>query len=169
MERLEGIFREQIIPLLQEYFFEDWQRIQWVLNDHRKEPIDCFLQQPVQPISELFGDGVPVSKHGERWELNPAAFKNVDAYLGIIDHTVRAKAQPRYHASEAANGDFTVRQLDSGTIEVLRNGVLVKPSKPILRDLAETLNISTLTSSGTPLNTRMLGRKIIESLGKQSA
>ncbi|MCF7545047.1 AAA family ATPase [Pseudomonas petrae] len=169
VERLEGIFREQIIPLLQEYFFEDWQRIQWVLNDHRKEPTNRFLLQPIQNISELFGDDVTVSQHGERWELDPAAFKNIDAYLGIIDHTIKATAQPRYKAVEATSGDLTVRQSDSGTIEVLRNGVLVKPSKPVLRDLAETLNISTLTSSGTPLNTRRLGRKVIKSLGEQSA
>lgn len=169
VERLEGVFREQIIPLLQEYFFEDWQRIQWVLNDHRKETPNCFLLQPDLKISELFGDGVMVSQHGERWELNPAAFKNIDAYLGIVDHTLKATTQRRYDAVEATTGDLTVRQSDSGSIEVLRNGVLVKPSKPALRDLAETLNISTLTSSGTPLNTRRLGRKVIKSLGEQSA
>ena len=169
MERLEGIFREQLIPLLQEYFFEDWQRIQWVLNDHRKEPTNRFLLQPDQKISQLFGDGVTVSQHGERWELNPGAFKNTDAYLGIIDHTIKATAQPRYKAMEATTGDLTVRQSDSGTIEVLRNGVLVKPSKPALRDLALMLEISPLTSTGTPLNTRRLGRKVIKSLGERSA
>lgn len=169
VERLEGIFRQQIIPLLQEYFFEDWQRIQWVLNDHRKEPTNRFLFQPVQNISELFGDDVTVSQNGERWELNPAAFKKVDAYSGIIDHTLKATASPRHDASEATTGDLTVRQLDSGSIEVLRNGVLVKPSKPVLRELAETLNISTQNSTGKQLNTRMLGRKVIKLLGEQSA
>ncbi|CAG0969153.1 partial 5-methylcytosine-specific restriction enzyme B, partial [Anaerolineae bacterium] len=40
------IFRHKILPLLQEYFFEDWQRIQWVLNDHRKpDPRYCFISQ----------------------------------------------------------------------------------------------------------------------------
>lgn len=169
LDRLEGIFREQLIPLLQEYFFEDWQRIQWVLNDHRKEPTNRFLLQPDQKISELFGDGITVSQHGERWELNPGAFKNIDAYLGIIDHTINATAQPRYKAMEATTGDLTVRQSDSGTIEVLRNGALVKPSKPVLRDLALMLEISPLTSAGTPLNTRRLGRKVIKSLSEQSA
>ncbi len=36
LARLGSIFRNQVLPLLQEYFFDDWQRIQWVLNDHRK-------------------------------------------------------------------------------------------------------------------------------------
>jgi len=41
LARLELIFRNQILPLLQEYFFEDWQRIAWVLNDHRKPFSGC--------------------------------------------------------------------------------------------------------------------------------
>src|SRR5690606_7640563 len=45
LARLEGILRNEILPLLQEYFFDDWQRIQWVLNDHRKPVIDRFVQQ----------------------------------------------------------------------------------------------------------------------------
>jgi 5-methylcytosine-specific restriction protein B len=84
--RLGGIFREQILPLLQEYFFEDWQRIQWVLNDHRKSAENCFLLQPDQDLNSLFGDSVTVNQNNERWELNADAFGRVEAYLGIIDH-----------------------------------------------------------------------------------
>ncbi|MBA3486838.1 MAG: AAA family ATPase, partial [Lysobacter sp.] len=36
LARLAQIFRSQILPLLQEYFFEDWERIRWVLNDQHK-------------------------------------------------------------------------------------------------------------------------------------
>lgn len=36
LAQLGSIFRNQVLPLLQEYFFDDWQRIQWVLNDHRE-------------------------------------------------------------------------------------------------------------------------------------
>ena len=32
LAQLGYIFQHQILPLLQEYFFEDWQRIAWVLN-----------------------------------------------------------------------------------------------------------------------------------------
>lgn len=169
LARLEGIFREQILPLLQEYFFEDWQRIQWVLNDHRKDAQNRFLIQPAQDLNDLFGDAVNLSQNSERWELNPAAFKNIDAYLGVIDHTTKAAASARYEAKEAKSGNLTLRQSDSGAIEILRNGALVKPSKPVLRDLADTLNISTLSSNGTPLNTRRLGRRIIKSLSEQLA
>lgn len=169
LARLEGVFREQILPLLQEYFFEDWQRIQWVLNDHRKDAQSRFLIQPAQDLNDLFGDAVNLSQNSERWELNPAAFKNIDAYLGVIDHTIKATALAPYEAKEVKIGDLTLRQSDTGAIEILRNGARVKPSKPVLRDLADTLNISTLSSNGTPLNTRSLGRRVIKLLSERQA
>lgn len=170
LEHLEQIFREQILPLLQEYFFEDWQRIQWVLNDQRKAAENRFLWQPSQDLDVLFGESVTVNKSNERWELNSAAFKNVEAYLGIIDHMAKVETETegkRYGAKEARHGDLVVRQSDSGTIEVSRNGVVEKPTKPILQKLADTLGITQLTRNGTAMNTRRLGRKVISSLIQQ--
>jgi 5-methylcytosine-specific restriction protein B len=86
LKRLELIFREQILPLLQEYFFEDWQRIQWVLNDQRKAAENRFLQQPSRDLARLFGDQVAISQQNQRWSLNLEAFTRVEAYLGVIDH-----------------------------------------------------------------------------------
>jgi 5-methylcytosine-specific restriction protein B len=31
---LDSIFKNKIIPLLQEYFYDDWEKIQIVLGDH---------------------------------------------------------------------------------------------------------------------------------------
>lgn len=169
LERLEGIFREQILPLLQEYFFEDWQRIQWVLNDHRKEAEHRFLLQPEAGLSDLFGDGVSLSQNSQRWELNAAAFKKVDAYLGVINHNVKAGQLARYEVKEARSGDLRLVQSDTGAIEIFRNGVSIKPVKPVLRDLAKALDVSTYTSNGTSLNTRRLGRKVIKSLSERKA
>lgn len=82
--RLNSIFQNQVLPLLQEYFFEDWQRIAWVLNDHRKnKPETMFLQAPKLDIRALLGD-VPVGKQRQRWTLNPAAFGNIAAYALTI-------------------------------------------------------------------------------------
>jgi len=83
LELLESIFRNQILPLLQEYFFEDWQRIQWVLNDHRKQVADRFVEQIKPDLSILFGNSV-AGLQGGIWRVVPGAFKRVGAYAGII-------------------------------------------------------------------------------------
>lgn len=87
LHRLELIFRNQIIPLLQEYFFEDWERISWVLNDHqapmrRTEP---FCRRPFddQSLHALFGI-VAEQLSDRRWELNERAFKSPDSYRNIL-------------------------------------------------------------------------------------
>lgn len=83
LARLESILRNQVMPLLQEYFFEDWQRIQWVLNDHRKPPMDRFLEQDKQDVAALFGT-ISVPALGAVWRINDAAFKRASAYAGVI-------------------------------------------------------------------------------------
>ena len=83
LARLEGILRNEILPLLQEYFFDDWQSIQWVLNDHRKPVIDRFVQQDTQDLAGLFGD-ISVQAQGGVWRINDAAFKRISAYSGVI-------------------------------------------------------------------------------------
>lgn len=83
LERLEAIFRNQILPLLLEYFFEDWQRIQWVFNDHRKPALDRFVEQDKQDVAALFGN-ISVPAQGAVWRINDAAFKRISAYMGVI-------------------------------------------------------------------------------------
>lgn len=83
LERLEAIFRSQILPLLQEYFFEDWQRIQWVFNDHRKLSVDRFVVPDEQDLTALFGD-ISVPAQGPTWRINHEAFKRISAYFGVI-------------------------------------------------------------------------------------
>lgn len=85
LERLGTLFKNQVLPLLQEYFFEDWQRIAWVLNDHRKsDGAARFLAEPKQDVKALLGD-VPVGKQRQRWTLNPQAFENIAAYALTIE------------------------------------------------------------------------------------
>jgi 5-methylcytosine-specific restriction endonuclease McrBC GTP-binding regulatory subunit McrB len=84
---LSKIFANQVLPLLQEYFFDDWQRIQWVLNDHRKlDPAFRFVQAQSMDLKSLFGDEVSVSQHRSGWTVNSKAFNQVKSYLGILDH-----------------------------------------------------------------------------------
>lgn len=67
-------------------------------------------------------------------------------------------------ATEASLDDIIVRELESGTIEVLRNGVPQVPTKPVLRELAQRLNVGLLNSRGNPFNTRQLGTLVIRSM-----
>lgn len=167
LEKLAGIFQQQILPLLQEYFFEDWQRIQWVLNDQRKAPEYCFLTQPSQDISQLFGDAVVVGQSNERWELNQAAFMRVGSYLGIIDQNAKPAAQ--YVPQAVQLNGLTVKQLASGTIEILRDGQSVKPVKPVLRELAKQYGLSIVNGSGIEMNTRQLGARVIRAIGEPNS
>lgn len=83
---LAMIFRNQVLPLLQEYFFDDWQRIQWVLNDHRKPKAFQFVQGVDVSVAELFGDGVNVSRAPKVWKVNAEAFDRIESYLGVVNH-----------------------------------------------------------------------------------
>ncbi|MDE3735933.1 AAA family ATPase [Pseudomonas resinovorans] len=162
LERLSLIFRNQVLPLLQEYFFEDWQRIQWVLNDHRKADVDCFVHRKSSSVQALFGADVNLGPDGQTWNLNEEAFERLEAYLGIVDHqhadSLAAIKQ------EAVHGDLLLRELASGSIEVWRAGVRQSPSKPLLRAVAGELGVGVLNGHDNPLNTQALGRQLIRRL-----
>lgn len=59
---------------------------------------------------------------------------------------------------------FTIRELESGTIEVEKDGKLILPAIPTLRELATKLNVSFLNGNGNPLNTRSLGSLVIHAV-----
>ena len=85
LESLARVFREQVVPLLQEYFFEDWRRIAWVLNDHRKAPGFRFVVPPAYGVESLFGSSAEVPTDVRLWRLDAEAFTREQSYLGIIE------------------------------------------------------------------------------------
>jgi len=93
LQRLATIFQKQVLPLLQEYFFEDWQKIALVLNDHRKSGKTRFVVEDESlELITLFGP-----KEGEKMNDLPTGWLVCDeadpvwisagAYLGTIGHT----------------------------------------------------------------------------------
>lgn len=84
LSRLSSIFLKQIIPLLQEYFFEDWQRIAWVLNDHRKDKGFRFVVPATYSMDSLFGNTGDVIPEAKAWRLDEEAFNKPQSYLGIL-------------------------------------------------------------------------------------
>ncbi|RVU35419.1 hypothetical protein EOE67_13660 [Rheinheimera riviphila] len=80
LKELAQVFQHKVLPLLQEYFFEDWQRITWVLNDQNKATEIAFIRKSAgKPIAELFKN-VSQIKARDRWEINQDAFESAKAY-----------------------------------------------------------------------------------------
>lgn len=86
---LKFIFRQQILPLLQEYFFEDWERIAWVLNDQNKPTGQSFVEKIPADIAGLFGSDVAnnLQNADRRWRINEDAFDNIESYRAILGVT----------------------------------------------------------------------------------
>ncbi|MCU8462384.1 AAA family ATPase [Vibrio vulnificus] len=85
IEHLAEIFELQILPLLEEYFFENWERVAMVLGDHLKtdESLRFVVEQfDANEIAQLMGDdwdqvGI------QPYVRNDHAFKVAAAYIGI--------------------------------------------------------------------------------------
>lgn len=78
IEQLAAIFENTIVPLLQEYFYDDYEKIQLVLGDNQK-PDDSirFIIKRTDAV-KYFGNAyidLP-----EYYEINQEAFKRIDAY-----------------------------------------------------------------------------------------
>ena len=81
---LQQVMQHQIIPLLQEYFFDDWQKIRLVLNDPRKPAELQFIQidSRQQRRIALFGEQADVALQPS-YRLNTAALAQLAAYQAI--------------------------------------------------------------------------------------
>jgi len=84
LDELRTAFRKQVIPLLQEYFFDDWSRIELVLSAHSgRSP---FLAKERLDASALFGKGVDVGDaERERFLVTPADTWTSDAFRAIYE------------------------------------------------------------------------------------
>lgn len=71
LEDLRNCFRLQVIPLLQEYFFDDWRRVQQVLSG--ADGGSAFLAREVMDGARLFG------AHEEELRLPRDRFRVTDA------------------------------------------------------------------------------------------
>ena len=103
LANLKAIFSHKIIPLLQEYFFEDWRRIGWVLNDHRKPKINKFVCKDASlNVVGLFGDIPDLRNENPCWKFNTEALDLKESYLAIYSNidTIQI-AQTVSSASEA--------------------------------------------------------------------
>lgn len=85
---LSQVFSNRIVPLLEEYFFEDWQKIQLVLADNQKPDAARFVVESKDhedDLACLFGSdhGLDTYATKQRYAVQDASFTNPDAYIGI--------------------------------------------------------------------------------------
>lgn len=75
IEELEHTFKTNIMPLLEEYFFENWDKINRVLNDNG------FIEEQKDAATTWLSDSVDYTAKSFRINLN--AFDNINAYIKI--------------------------------------------------------------------------------------
>lgn len=93
-EALGKAFRHRIVPLLEEYFFEDWRKIQLVLGDNQKK--DASIQFVVennaheQDLNTLFGNDHGLDSYAvkPRYSLQESAFSKPGAFIGIYQKSI---------------------------------------------------------------------------------
>ena len=85
VDALAEIFKKSIIPLLQEYFYEDYDKIQLVLGDDGKKGEDKQYQfifdEDMNP-STLF-ETVPELDSSKKYTIQQSAFEKIESYKKI--------------------------------------------------------------------------------------
>lgn len=101
---LQSIFQNKILPLLEEYFFEDWEKIRLVLGDNQKlTDVHQFVikeELNSDKLKSLFGGKYKDDNYLQntaRYSLNKSAFSNDKAYKYIItgEPTVKSPDVPK--------------------------------------------------------------------------
>ena len=83
---LAEIFRNKIVPLLQEYFFDDYSKIRLVLGDNGKKETAVQFFNEKKPDDVFFGNAEDaVDPDRCVYRINKEAFDNPAAYIGIYD------------------------------------------------------------------------------------
>lgn len=87
VEELARIFSNKVVPLLQEYFYDDYEKIGLVLADNQKQdPSLRFVSEaPLSSIEGLFGDADVIDGDARTFAINRAAFSDPAAYIGVYE------------------------------------------------------------------------------------
>lgn len=84
IETLANIFENSIIPLLQEYFYEDYEKIRMVLGDNQKDSEDKqFITIEENDYNDLFGYIDYDFDEMSTYKINSFALTNIEAYQSI--------------------------------------------------------------------------------------
>ena len=94
-ELLKAAFKNKIIPLLEEYFFDDWNKIRLVLGDNQKEKMLCFVTKQEYNYESLFGadhglntyEGAKVTFQLASFDGENSVWNNPQAYIAVYAST----------------------------------------------------------------------------------
>lgn len=81
-EKLKKVFCNRILPLLEEYFFDDWEKIRLVLGDNQKPVNLQFITVEDNDVVNLFGQNhdLGATSLRKRYHINKLAFDQPQAY-----------------------------------------------------------------------------------------
>ena len=85
IETLANVFKNKILPLLQEYFYDDWDKIRLVLGDNQKnEDLQFVKVKKNMAAKELFGSKIDDIDDKVLYEINnQETFNNPQSYIKI--------------------------------------------------------------------------------------
>jgi 5-methylcytosine-specific restriction protein B len=83
METLAEIFRNKVIPLLQEYFYEDYEKIQLVLGDNAKDDQFKFILDKPLKIKDIFSGSPDIDLPEKGYTIQHDAFRKLESYKMI--------------------------------------------------------------------------------------
>lgn len=84
LTNLADIFKQKIIPQLQEYFFDDWAKINLVLNGNDMLQSKTIEKSVIFPNADAEELGYFEDK--KTWELAPTSFESIESFAKIIRH-----------------------------------------------------------------------------------
>ncbi|MBV7542236.1 hypothetical protein [Acidovorax sp. sic0104] len=119
----------------------------------------------------LIQDNMVLQAEGRTFALSTSwGDQLLDAISSVVDLVPSAgiafeRAQPTGEAQEVSFDGYLIRQDETTTITVSKDGNPCSPVMPVLRALAEKLGVSTLNGAGNAFNTRQLGARVIEAVG----
>lgn len=108
ISELASIFKNKILPLLQEYFYDDWEKIRLILGDNQKEKNKktnsddkqeknetVFITKEEKNASDLFGEEIEDMKVKVSYGINHEAFNDPQSYKEIYNQADKNEAKPK--------------------------------------------------------------------------
>lgn len=91
LDGLKNVFKKSVLPLLQEYFFDDYEKIAMVLGDNQKRNRNYkfIVEDNVKDIHTLFGKELETDMldmlQRKKYMINEKAFDYAESYIQIYE------------------------------------------------------------------------------------